>query len=127
MFFSIYICGNGVEELKFSNYFFLLQYENGEKEVRLFSDTEYEGRLAKLRSEVKYYRSGGLLQYFLLARKNMEEKEVEACVFTSIHNTAYFSNYVYCSMGRPYGLVVGHAGKGTTISSLVDGGHPLRR
>ena len=56
----------------------------------------------------------------------MEEKEVEACVFTSIHNTAYFSNYVYCSMGRPYGLVVGHAGKGTTISSLVDGGHPLR-
>ena len=57
----------------------------------------------------------------------MEQKEVEACVFTSIHNTAYFSNYVYCSMGRPYGLVVGHAGKGTTISSLVDGGHALRR
>ena len=34
---------------------------------------------------------------------------------------------VYCSMGRPYGLVVGQGGKGTTISSLVDGGHPLRR
>merc|ERR1712210_430450 len=31
------------------------------------------------------------------------------------------------SMGRPYGLVVGQAGKGTTISSLVDGGHALRR
>ena len=60
-------------------------------------------------------------------RANMDEKEVEACVFTSIHNTAYFSNYVYCSMGRPYGLVVGQAGKGTTISSLVDGGHALRR
>ena len=29
--------------------------------------------------------------------------------------------------GRPYGLVVGQGGKGTTISSLVDGGHPLRR
>ena len=57
----------------------------------------------------------------------MDQKEVEACVFTSIHNTAYFSNYVYCSMGRPYGLVVGQAGKGTTISSLVDGGHALRR
>jgi len=84
------------------------KYENGEKEVRLFSDAEFEGRLAKL-------------------RKNMERKEVEACVFTSIHNTAYFSNYVYCSMGRPYGLVVGQAGKGTTISSLVDGGHALRR
>ena len=34
---------------------------------------------------------------------------------------------VYYSMGRPYGLVVGQGGKGTTISSLVDGGHPLRR
>ena len=62
-----------------------------------------------------------------ICRANMDEKEVEACVFTSIHNTAYFSNYVYCSMGRPYGLVVGQAGKGTTISSLVDGGHALRR
>ena len=30
----------------------------------------------------------------------MEAKEVEACVFTSIHNVAYFSNFVYCSMGR---------------------------
>ena len=69
MLFSIHICGNGVEELKFSNYFFLLQYENGEKEVRLFSDTEYEGRLAKLRSEVKYYRSGGLLQYFFAGQE----------------------------------------------------------
>ena len=49
--------------------FFLLQYENGEKEVRLFSDTEYEGRLAKLRSEVKYYRSGGLLQYFFAGQE----------------------------------------------------------
>ena len=34
---------------------------------------------------------------------------------------------VNCSMSRPYGLVVGQGGKGTTISSLVDGGHPLRR
>ena len=69
MFFSIHICGNGVEERKFSNHFFLLQYENGEKEVRLFSDTEYEGRLAKLRSEVKYYRSGGPLQYFFAGQE----------------------------------------------------------
>ena len=33
-----------------------------------------------------------------ISRANMEQKEVEACVFTSIHNTAYFSNYIYCSM-----------------------------
>ena len=33
-----------------------------------------------------------------ISRANIEQKEVEACVFTSIHNTAYFSNYIYCSM-----------------------------
>ena len=68
-----------------------------------------------------------IFNFKAISRANMDQKEVEACVFTSIHNTAYFSNYVYCSMGRPYGLVVGQAGKGTTISSLVDGGHALRR
>jgi len=81
---------------------------NGEKAARLFSDQEYEARLARLRSL-------------------MESRECEACVFTSIHNTAYFSNYVYCSMGRPYGLVAGRSGSATTIASLVDGGHPLRK
>ena len=56
----------------------------------------------------------------------MASKEVEAAVFTSIHNIAYYSNYVYCSMGRPYALVV-TADSSTTVSSLVDGGQPWRR
>ena len=38
-------------------------------------------------------------------RKSMEDLDVAACLFTSMHNTAYFSNFVYCSFGRPYGLV----------------------
>ena len=35
----------------------------------------------------------------------MGELDISACLFTSMHNTAYFSNFVYCSFGRPYGLV----------------------
>ena len=56
----------------------------------------------------------------------MASKEVDAAVFTSIHNIAYFSNYVYCSMGRPYALLVTQDSS-TTVSSLVDGGQPWRR
>ena len=56
----------------------------------------------------------------------MASKEVDAAVFTSIHNIAYFSNYVYCSMGRPYALLV-TPDSSTTVSSLVDGGQPWRR
>ena len=48
----------------------------------------------------------------------MSELEVEACVFTSMHNTAYFSNFVYCSFGRPYGLVVGKEG-GALMDNIV--------
>jgi len=86
------------------------KYHNGEKSPRLFSDNEYLARLGRL-------------------RQTMESKQVEACVFTSIHSVCYFSNYTYCSMGRPYGLVVGGpgTGNGTTIANLVDGGQPLRR
>ena len=35
----------------------------------------------------------------------MAELDISACLFTSMHNTAYFSNFVYCSFGRPYGMV----------------------
>ena len=56
----------------------------------------------------------------------MASQQVDAAVFTSIHNIGYFSNYIYCSMGRPYALVV-TADTSTTVSSLVDGGQPWRR
>ena len=56
----------------------------------------------------------------------MKEKNIGAAVFTSIHNIAYFSNYVYCSMGRPYALVVTQDSQ-TSVSALVDGGQPWRR
>ena len=59
-------------------------------------------------------------------RSLMAEKNLDAAVFTSIHNIVYFSNYVYCSMGRPYALVVTHDNQ-TSVSALVDGGQPWRR
>ena len=52
-----------------------------------FSNNEYEGRLNKL-------------------RQNMSEQGLDACLFTSMHNIAYFSGFLYCAFGRSYGLVV---------------------
>ena len=44
-----------------------------------------------------------------------------------MHNVAYYSNFVYCAFGRPYGLVVGLEGAPVTLSALIDGGQPWRR
>ena len=75
----------------------------------------------------------------------MAEKNVDCCVFTSYHNVAYYSNFVYCAFGRPYGLVckyffvlkifstchwlevVGREGEPVSVSALIDGGQPWRR
>ena len=49
-----------------------------------------------------------------------------AVLFTSIHNINYFSDFLYCAFGRPYGLVVTQD-DATTISANIDGGQPFRR
>ncbi|MBS0125777.1 M24 family metallopeptidase [Thetidibacter halocola] len=59
-------------------------------------------------------------------RARMEDAGVEACVFTSMHNIAYYSGFLYCSFGRPYGLVV-TATDSVTISAGIDAGQPWRR
>ena len=51
---------------------------------------------------------------------------MDAVLFTSIHNINYYSDFLYCSFGRPYGLVV-DAGKAVSISANIDGGQPWRR
>ena len=43
-----------------------------------------------------------------------------------MHNVAYYSGFLYCSFGRPYGLVVNH-NSCTTVSANIDGGQPWRR
>ena len=85
----------------------LLSLPNGEKAMPTFSREEMDRRLSKLRSW-------------------MREGSVDACLFTSIHNVNYFADYVYCSFGRHYGLVVTHDAH-TIIGANLDYGRPWRR
>ncbi len=85
----------------------LLSLPNGEKLTPTFSREEMDRRLSKLRGW-------------------MREASVDACLFTSIHNVNYFADYVYCSFGRHYGLVVTHDAH-TIICANLDYGRPWRR
>ena len=82
------------------------RFHQGDK-VLPFAPAEYDARLAALRAI-------------------MADKGVEAAVFTSMHNIAYYSGFLYCSFGRPYGLVV-TATESVTISAGIDAGQPHRR
>ncbi|OZA10479.1 MAG: creatininase, partial [Rhodobacterales bacterium 17-64-5] len=59
-------------------------------------------------------------------RDLMEMQGIDACVFTSMHSIAYYSGFLYCSFGRPYGLVVTPT-QSVTISAGIDAGQPWRR
>ena len=83
------------------------RFHNGPKAPLPFEAAEYDARLALLRTD-------------------MAAHGVEACVFTSMHNVAYYSGLLYCSFGRPYGLVV-TATDSVTISAGIDAGQPWRR
>ena len=85
----------------------LISIQNGEKQASIFSAAEMENRLTGLRSL-------------------MEIENVDAVFFTSIHNINYYNHFVYCSFGRPYGLVVTHD-KLKSITANIDGGQPWRR
>jgi creatinase len=56
----------------------------------------------------------------------MAERGIDAALFTSIHNVNYYSDFLYCSFGRPYGLVVTQESS-TSISANIDAGQPWRR
>jgi len=47
-------------------------------------------------------------------------------ILTSMHNIAYYTGFIYCSFGRPYGCVV-TASKISTISANIDASQPWRR
>ena len=83
------------------------RFHNGDKASLPFEAEEYEARLAGLRAA-------------------MAEAGVEAAVLTSMHNVAYYSGFLYCAFGRPYGLVV-TATESVTISAGIDAGQPWRR
>jgi len=85
----------------------LISIQNGRKQAPIFSAAEMENRLAKLRTQ-------------------MAAENIDAVIFTSIHNINYYNHFVYCSFGRPYGLVVTH-NKLKSITANIDGGQPWRR
>ena len=82
------------------------RFHQGQR-VLPFADAEYETRLSDLRIA-------------------MAAQGVAAAVFTSMHNIAYYSGFLYCAFGRPYGLVI-TASESVTISAGIDAGQPWRR
>lgn len=85
----------------------LLTIRNGSKVPHTFSAKEYQARQSAL-------------------RRGMAAEGIEAVVFTSIHNINYYCDFLYCSFGRPFGLVVTQD-KVVSISANIDGGQPWRR
>ncbi len=84
-----------------------LPIPNGAKDTLPFSDHEYEQRLTRLRT-------------------TMAKRSVSAVLLTSMHNVAYYSGFLYCAFGRPYGCVV-TATDCITLSANIDYGQPWRR
>lgn len=80
---------------------------NGKKVNPTFSAKEYQARVTKL-------------------RQHMAKNNIDAVLFTSYHNINYYADFLYCSFGRNYGLVVTQD-QHTTISANIDGGQPYRR
>ena len=81
--------------------------KNGEKVKLPFSSSEYNERVNKLRNV-------------------MDKNNVDMIILTSMHNIAYYTGFIYCSFGRPYGCVVTQ-NKIVTISANIDSSQPWRR
>ena len=63
------------------------ELKNGEKAKLIFSEKEYNQRVLNL-------------------RKVMDKNNLDMIILTSMHNIAYYTGFIYCSFGRPYGCVV---------------------
>ena len=83
------------------------ELKNGEKAILPFSDGEFENRISKL-------------------RKVIADSGIDFVIFTSMHNIAYYSGFLYCSFGRPYALIVSND-LNITVSANIDLGQPWRR
>lgn len=80
---------------------------NGDKAPLPFSKAEYARRLTALRAV-------------------MAKRDIPVVLLTSMQNIAYYSGFLYCSFGRPYGCVVTQDAC-TTVSANIDAGQPWRR
>ena len=82
------------------------QLENGKKKLP-FSKEEYNSRIFKLRTE-------------------MDRNNLDMIILTSMHNIAYYTGFIYCSFGRPYGCLI-TKNKLSTISANIEASQPWRR
>ena len=80
--------------------------KNGSKSKLPFSNKEYEKRLSKIRIA-------------------MSQNNLDMIILTSMHNIAYYTGFIYCSFGRPYGCVITEK-KIVTISANIDASQPWR-
>jgi creatinase len=85
--------------------FFTLK--NGDKAKLPFTEQEYQRRLTNLRTV-------------------MSKNNLDMIILTSMHNIAYYTGFIYCSFGRPYGCIV-TSNKISTISANIDASQPWRR
>ncbi len=85
----------------------LITIPNGEPSVSTFSKSEMQARVDRLSAL-------------------METLRIDTALLTSYHNINYYSDFLYCSFGRKYGLVVTSDSQ-TSLSANIDGGQPGRR
>jgi len=83
------------------------ELKNGSKVKLPFSQTEYKNRLNKLRTTIS-------------------KNNLDMIILTSMHNIAYYTGFIYCSFGRPYGCIISEK-KIVTISANIDASQPWRR
>ena len=83
------------------------ELKNGEKVKLPFSNKEYNERVNNLRSV-------------------MDKDNIDMIILTSMHNIAYYTGFIYCSFGRPYGCLI-TKNKISTISANIDASQPWRR
>ena len=62
-------------------------FNNGKKVKLPFSNAEYKRRVNNLRTV-------------------MDKNNLDMVILTSMHNIAYYTGFIYCSFGRPYGCVI---------------------
>jgi creatinase len=83
------------------------ELKNGDKVKLPFSNKEYDQRVKSL-------------------RVIMDKNNLDMIILTSMHNIAYYTGFIYCSFGRPYGCVI-TSDKIYTISANIDASQPWRR
>lgn len=84
-----------------------IKIDNGEAVAGTFSAAEMQARLSNL-------------------RELMQSLRLDSCLMTSYHNINYYADFLYCSFGRKYGLVITPE-QVTSVSANIDGGQPARR